>query len=321
MPARSEARTGMSYEQLMDHAYAIEEKATKKAIVKHSEHLGDQGPIAYSSIKDYRTYPEYRLFSDVPGLFQPFTNLPDPSSFVPLIDDLDRAVGNLAWGQATEDPIHHLNYPANPVLDKMAGAESYIENWTGKAAMDFKANFLDPFPSIEHNQFMLAAVLKAALAAHQALWQSARKNIDDIAHGTLEALDTMDDCGRNEWPIAWTVVACVAGALAAPLTGGGSLALTAVSTAAWVTAANPPKSAPTTTYGGETAEVVIQHMREAITHLTQDIQHTEQVISSALSNNHAIVCENRSLFVAARPALAGATAATVTGPDQMGYSL
>src|SRR3954463_8636658 len=73
----------MSYDRLMDHAFEIEEKATKRAIVKHSEGLGDQGPIAYSSITDYRSYPEYRLFADVPDLFRPFAALPDPNSLDP----------------------------------------------------------------------------------------------------------------------------------------------------------------------------------------------------------------------------------------------
>jgi hypothetical protein len=311
----------MTYDQLMQHAYAIEEKATKKAIVAHSKGLGDQGPVSESSIKDYRTHPLYALFGDIPSQFQPFALLPEPGSYDPLIGDLDTAVGRLSWGQAPSDPVNQRIYPSNPVLDKMAGSESYIENWTGKAAVAFKANFLDPFPSIERNQFILATVLKAALEAHRAIWVAARRDIDEIAHGTLAALDTMEDCGRNEWPIAWTVAACVTGILAAPLSGGGSLAMSAVSTAAWVQAANPPKSGPTTTYGGETAEVVISHMREAITKLTQYINDTEQLITKALVDSRAVVDGNRALFVAPRPALADATPRTITSPEQMGYSL
>jgi hypothetical protein len=305
----------------MEHAYAIEEKATKKAIVQHSRGLGDSGPVAESSITDFRSHSLHQQFADIPALFRPFADLPDPGSFDRFLASLDTALSGLSWGSDPKDPVGGRLYPANPILDKMGGSESYIETWTGKAAVEFKANVVDPFPSIERNQFLLAAVLRGTLEANRAIWLAARKNVDDIAHGTLEALDNMDECGRNQWPIGWTVAACLAGIYALPLSGLAAVAMSTVSAAAWVQAANPPESAPTTDFSGESAEVVISHLREQITKLTGDINDQEHKIAQALTETNQVVYNHRSRFVAMRPALADATPSNIMGPDQMGYSL
>jgi len=304
----------MSYEQVMDHA----EEIRKAAIEKTIEHLGGRrNSRSYMS----RKRPEIEAaFADVPDLYRPFASMPDPAAYNGLIKSVEGALAKLSSGQLVKDPIDGAIYPANTEMLKISGAESYLEEWTGEAAQMFIKNFITPYPGVLANQFILAAVLKSALEAHQAMWTKARDDIDAIAHKTLTALDAMDDCGKNEWTVAFTVVASVAAVAAVPVTGGASLAITAVGATAQVVAAVGPEDPPKNEFSGESAEAVINAMRQGIHKLYEAIGATEQRIAKALGDVHTLVGANRDLFVARRPALAGTTAGTITGPDGLGYS-
>ena len=299
----------MSYEQLMQHATDIQTKATKWAVVFSKRGLGDSAPPPYNSV-DPAAYPEIAAeFADIPGLFQPFSDLPDPASYDSMISDLEQVVSGLSWGPDLKDPISSKIYPANLTLDKMTGAKGYLQDWTGDAAMTFVKTFLDP--------------LKGAMEAARGVWATTRNDIDQIAHKTDTALDKMDDCGKNTWGISFTVLACVAGVLASVPTGGtgGLLVISAVGTAAWVEAANPPASAPKVDYSGESPQAVIGHLREAVAKLKTSVEEQEKRIADALTSANGVVTGNPTLFVAPRPDLASATAGNIMSPQEMGYSL
>jgi len=86
-----------------------------------------------------------------------------------------------------------------------------LDDWTGTAALAFKQKFLDPFPAVARNQFILVAVLKAGLEAHQSMWHSARADIDNVAHTTIDALDNTGGWSdKNQWNFTFTVLASVA---------------------------------------------------------------------------------------------------------------
>jgi hypothetical protein len=178
----------MTFDQLMEHANEIQSKATKHALDNH-----EQDPeYARNGVDGY--------FAAIPDLFKPFSELPDPGRYQPLIDDLKVVLHGLSNGDDNGDPIDAKDvYPANPTLTKMTTAGDYLEDWTGRAAMLFKQKFLDTFPAVCRNQFILVAVLKSALEAHQAMWASARKDIDDVAHNTSDALDNTGGLERQEF--------------------------------------------------------------------------------------------------------------------------
>jgi hypothetical protein len=102
-------------------------------------------------------------------LFKPFSRVPDPVGYQPMIDDLSAAMHDLSGGHVDQDPIDKNPYLANPTLEKIHTASDYLQDWSGQAAMQFKQKFLDPFPAVSANQFILTAILKAALEAHQAM--------------------------------------------------------------------------------------------------------------------------------------------------------
>jgi hypothetical protein len=307
----------MSFEDLMKHAQDISTKAYNEG---YKDLMGTQSPT-------YVAHEEPKLrqkCSDVQGLSRPFATIPDPKSFDPMINEVRQAMGILCTGQETRDPISTKGGPyiANKVLDEMSGSGPYIVDWTGKAATGFYQNFIVPFPTLTKNQFLLASALKAALEAEQAMWQKTRENIDQIAEQTLKKLDTMDDCGSNEWQMTFTVVAAVAGVVTAVPTLGTSIAVTiaAIGGAAWVTAAAGVEDPPKLMIQGEDSWAVLDSMKSCIDKEIELVKHTESRIATAVEGILGTVHGQQDSFVAKRPALAGATKSTVRRPEYMGYS-
>jgi hypothetical protein len=302
----------MSFDQLMEHASDIQFKATNHAVRNH-----EQDPeYARSGVDGY--------FADVPNLFKPFSGLPDPGGYQPLIDDLKVILHGLSNGEDNNDPIDAKDvYPANPTLTKMTTAGGYLDDWTGRAALLFKQNFLDPFPAVCRNQFILVAVLKSALEAHQAMWASARSDIDDVAHNTSDALDNSGSWSdKNAWNFTFTVAASVASVGAAvlvPETFGesASLTVTAVGAAAQVAATTPPAGLPEK-QSGETAIQITNSMRSAMDRIVTEIHGAEAKISSALDRMAQVATSNDGYFVAARPALADTHGTAETGSGGLG---
>jgi hypothetical protein len=68
-----------------------------------------------------------------------------------MIDDLSAAMHDLSGGHIDQDPIDKNPYLANPTLEKIHTASDYLQDWSGRAAMQFKQKFLDPFPAISAN--------------------------------------------------------------------------------------------------------------------------------------------------------------------------
>lgn len=307
----------------MQHAREIQQKAKSKAIQQWRRQMAllSLNPKSASApIPKYIIDRIEREFSDIPGLFAPFTEMPTPESFDGPIKDLQMAVAKLAQGDSQHDPITGITYVGNAELAKLSGSASYIEDWTGRAAMEFKSTFIDPFPTIVHNQFLVTSVLSAALQAEREIWVNARRDIDKIAHDTLEALDRMDDCGKNEWTMTFTVVAAVATIAAVPLTMGAALAVTAVAAGSAAAATMIGTEAPTVRFSGESASAVVSQMRMAISKLTEYIIEQESKIAQAMTGTYKVLAGERKNVVFPRPALADATRDNIASPKFMGYS-
>ncbi|MGI5215513.1 hypothetical protein [Plantactinospora sp. CA-290183] len=310
----------MSFEQLMEHAHALQQKAIEKEVKQFKDAVESEGQGNMDRYVEDQRQRSTQTYAGVPGIFQPFTEMPKPETFDGMINHLATVMRKLSKGQS-EDAINGQLYPANSTLDELSGAGAWLANWTGEAASEFKANFVDKFPSVVANQFLLASVLKGALEAEREIWVRARADIDKIAHDGLEALEGAGGCGRNDWKMRFTVVAAVVALAAVPVTGGASLlAITAVGSAASVAAeasADPP---PEMRFSGESAYAVIQQVSEAATKLVEYINQQEQKIAVAMKSAQSVVGASRSSFVSARPQLAEADARNVTSGDYMGYS-
>jgi hypothetical protein len=322
----------VSFDDLMQHAYAIQATAIAKSLEQHgvrpAPRTGDPPPAPQPGEEATRARV-IADFADIPSLIEPFTMMPEAATFDGLGVDLESALIRLSGGQMPDDPITGRPYLASKILTRVGATESYLTEWTGEAADAFRTEFVIPFPAVVVNQFIGCAVLRGALEAQKALWVSAREHIDRVAHFTLNALDNMGRCGQNKWTMTWTIVASVAAVAAVPISAGTSVlgAGTALATTATVTAVGaagqvaaahqvaPPRE---TEYHGETAEVVIEQMRHGINEAISEIQQGEQMIATALQNMHAALMRERGRFVAPRPKLLDATARTVFDREYLG---
>lgn len=168
----------MTFDQLMQHAKDI----TDKAVELKWKELSGKGATASAGNPDREAIR--RSFAFIGSMFEPFSRLPDPARYDPLIADLNAAMGKLNTGSVDNTDLSKDVTLANPHLDKMITDGGYLQGWTGDAAMAFKANFIDPFKTISGNQFTVLSTLKGVLQAHREMWVKARDDIDKIAENT-----------------------------------------------------------------------------------------------------------------------------------------
>lgn len=329
----------MSFDHLLVHAYDIQRRAIEVAVSEQIRRARNSGgnPLATVDESGIRSRAE-RLFADIPALFGSFVDTPSPDWFGPAVDDYDLALRRLFLGQdtgqvtATEakaesgGPLTGTNlYKSRRGLRKLSASESYLENWSGKAALEFKKNFIDPFPAVVYNQFQMVAALRAALEAEREIWARTRRDIDQIAHDTLAALDRAGSdifpCERNDWEMMFTVVGAVFTIPAAVATGGATVALAFAAGSATVAAvAASHDEPPTVRFSAGSAPAVIAEMRDAIGMLVRYVHQQETKIADGMLGLLRAVDGDRPSFVSKRPDLANATPQNVTGPLHMGYA-
>jgi hypothetical protein len=223
-------------------------------------------------------------YADVPGLFEPFTWCPQGGDFQTMATGMLPTLQKLSSGQTGSDPVTHAPVVPNPQLDHLATVASDVDNWHGEAAGNFVRSYQAHFWNVAESQFIAASVLKGCLEAEDAMWGEVAKNIEQIADCTLSALDKMDDTGKSGFAFGLTVVAAVVPTVVVLPAGA---ALTAVAAAG--SAANIAASATDLELGGESAPVVVDHMRDAIGKLKQQIVDTETKIAKAARDMGSLV--------------------------------
>lgn len=316
----------MSYEELPQHAARIQQLAIQESLkqkgwtdIGHGElraptDVGDQGA------KDIVAHAQQQ-FSGTAGMFTPFMTMPDPGGFDPMLSDLGLAINALSAGEGTTDPVSKLKVTANPAMEGMTTVSKNIQDWRGAAATAFKQNFVEPFPAITANQFALVATLNGAIEAEKALWDECRKNVDDVAHKAIKALEIMDECSPDEQVCLLTVASSVFAVAAVLTTGGAAIALTVAGAAAQAWSGTPRDDPPKVAFDGQTPQDILKQVQDALNTLAEVTNAKEKLIADAMTSSAATLAANKSRFVSPRPALADATASTVTGPTGLGEAL
>ncbi|MFI6044252.1 hypothetical protein ACIA8C_21660 [Nocardia sp. NPDC051321] len=131
----------MSFDQLMQHAHDIVEKAAALEAKEAHEHGSGKASGEFPALQ------QPSLDFVVP-MFEPFSSMPDPAHYDPLIADLSAAMGRLNSGSAPRTKLTDDVIWSNPDLDKMTTDGGYLSGWTGDSAMAFKANFIDTFKTL-----------------------------------------------------------------------------------------------------------------------------------------------------------------------------
>ncbi|GID91350.1 hypothetical protein ACFQFC_10860 [Amorphoplanes digitatis] len=313
----------MSYEQLADHAAKLETSAIEMDLKQrgfqknHGKWSGGSG-ITDEYMQDIYDITAGR-FGGVAEMFAPFLGMPDPGGFVPAIAALTNAASTLNSGTAP-DVVNSTSVSVNVDLGGMDRVGTLVADWRGPAATGFRNNYLDRFKGVTANQYAMALTLKGALEAERGLWKAARESVDQLAHAAQVSLDSMLDCNPKETACLLTVVGSIFAVAAAVPSAGASLAvtLTVVGEVASSAASVPVEDPKPVRFSGENANAIVEQIRKGLEELAKDINDKERVIADALASSHAVLTGSRDRFMSNRPALADATAATVTGNGPTG---
>jgi hypothetical protein len=264
-------------------------------------------------------------FSGVPAMFYPFENMPRPETFVSSLEDLRQCTQFLQVTQNSPDPGGGLRGPQNTSFSLINTVGDGLASWSGAAAREFKANYLDKLPMHIAGQFNAIVTCAKLFEQEQGIWRQAQHDITELLNRSLDVMNDLPHrCSKNSWTITLTVIAAVATIAAPPLgvVGVGlavetGLALTdgMASIGASLLPDDPPKHVG---FSASTAEGVIKEVRRGITEIIDRIVQQEAKIAQVFAASDAVVTQQRTEFVPKRPMLAGVTKANVTDQDFMG---
>lgn len=304
----------MAFQQdIMSYAQQIQAAAIRRAYQNHEAYPAT--PPKGGAVGNGRPMHPYengveQYYANIPSLFQPFSLLPDPVAYNPMVDGLRQAMGILRVNADTKNPVDPNDQLglAGPEFGRLASGSSILSSWNGSAAVAFKGNFLGPFNSYTQNQFVLLAVLKSAVEAHQAMWKGARDDITKIAQGTLDALENYGGCNQNTLVMTFTVLSLIASIVGAPLGELPAVGVAAIGAAFSMAATATPLVVPGSdqqSVSGDTAAQITDNMHTLMNGLTRRISQAQDAISQNIDSTISAVVDNRSTyFEAPRPALA-----------------
>jgi len=295
-------------------AQQLEEKAIDTEYREMLEMAGRGGAPGPGYVPREPIEQKYR--GRIVPLFEPFERIPDPGAYDAPIRSLKDAMHQLSDGES-KDPVGEANIRANPDLAHAHSAGDRLDGWTGAAADSFKTNFLDKFPYISKNQFLLLGVMKGALEADQERWRSVREDINRVLVTTDNGLDDVFSSSQNDLSFACSVAVAVSSIGAIPFAGVGAGVIAAVGAVGVTGSAGIAGQKAFNEPGGST-EQVVKSLENAIKRITEETKKAGGKVAHALAGVHRQVDSARDDFVSPRPALAGMDGGETTGESGLG---
>ncbi|GIG91239.1 hypothetical protein [Plantactinospora endophytica] len=276
----------MSYEvELRNKAHQIWKKCVEWAEKMQSKEDQPSPPL------DAGQRAEMASWSQIPGLFEPFAQLPDPDSgaFQTMIEDLKAAMGELSDGKIMPHDKPNKQGEQIPMVGDMVHMDirNLIDGWTGSASQAFIEFFIKPFPANLQSQFIAVHTLRSAIQAYQSVWRSARKDAMEVADKTLDSLESNCSAGLSA-SVALTVVASVAGVGTAFASGPllpGVLVLQVIAGTAQVGAAASQEKKTEITISGADPLVIVPKLRQALTKLQESIIEEQDEVLKVTQEN------------------------------------
>ena len=297
-------------------AQQLEEKAIdteyRERLEMASQGSGGAGPVYVP-----REPIEQKYRGRIVPLFEPFENMPDADSYDAPIQALKDAMQQLSDGES-KDPTGKENIRGNPDLAHAQSAGDRLQDWTGAAADGFKTNFLDKFPYVSKNQFLLLGVMKGALEADQSRWLNVYKDINHAIAATDQGLDDVFSCSQNDLSFVCSVAVAVSTIGAIPFTGGVAAGAIAAVGAVGVTGSAGIAADKAFNEPGGTTEQVVTSLENAIKRITDETKNAGSKIANALAGVHAQAQGAREDFISPRPAFAGMEGDETTSESGLG---
>lgn len=334
-----------AYSELVSAAEKLAERAAELQLELDAAEAADDARTDGDSREGrrYRYIQEHRAkveaeFADLPELFQPLSEMPDPADFKSAAAGLVPALQRLAG------PSGHADFTdAASKYGPHAAYERYTKDdtgmdWTGDGAIAFRTNFLAPLERVVWNQFDMVATLRGALLAEEALWMHGRDDACQLIGDANATIDALLEKNGNPVPGVLAIIGVVVGVVAIPFTGGTSAALAWAAVGATISVAGtlsglPVKEDPTPLSGNDPREVIAS-LRARVADLKTNLTNIEEFVTERLYaaastiQGHSSVLDGhdryqdipglKEEFELPRPVLADATRDEVTDGHHMG---
>jgi hypothetical protein len=237
---------------------------------------------------DETSFAEY--FAHVPGLFSPFDDCPKPSHFNPLLTQADIAISMLSRGELPNEPYNAgIAVNSNLELDDFETVSDFVSDWTGDAAEAFKENFLDHQETYTKNQYLMACMVRNAIATEAGLWRNARDSLMSVGEGAITKFDNHTSAGGNaHGDFMIGILGSVVGTALAGFTGVAMIGL----------AVNVFTTAATTDFEGITAFMIRDEMEDAVQKVRDDLYTEEEKLNRLVNHNFDELIDNRPDYVA-----------------------
>lgn len=319
----------MSYSELRQHAQRIEELTFRVALLQSGVQSHADG--TYTSQQNGSLVPtEYielrrRSYEGIAEMFDPFLSMPNPAAFDAMHAHLVEALSVLSTGAGTVDPVHGITYPGNKDMALAGLVVNTLDDWNGPAARQFIGKFLTPWPTVIANHFCLVATLAGAIAAEKNLWAECQRNVDQIAHAAIEALEAMEK-GVSPDPDALVILLSVASAIfavgATMATGPvAAITLTAVGSVVQVGGTVIDKKmepAPQLNLDAKRPDELVGQVQQALYQVMYLVLSKEEQIAQAMTESSLTLQARHSDFVFPRPWLVDQKASTILSLQGLG---
>lgn len=262
---------------------------------------------------------EMKTWSQIPSLFEPFAQLPDPEGLIfNIIEELRGVMGELNDNKVLPPDKEKLTGSDIPFVGDihLQSISTYIDDWTGSAAKNFNDNFVKTFPEKVQSKFHAAYVLRSACQAYQTVWKNGRKDAMEIANKALDAVDGGCELGGGDAAMVMTVVGSVAAVASAVVVGPVSAAVVALQVVAGAAqigaaAAGGDKKSSEISISGPDPLTIVPKLRYALNKLKTEINKEQEKVFDIMEQNLSTLRDSKDKLVARRPQLAGANRGNV----------
>lgn len=282
----------MSYADLKGHANEIKSLAISQTVQSAKQAAtGARGPgglVAVGLVQDMAD----ETFAETDKIFDNWLDLPSPYLLRGEISNISAGLKFLSSESylSSDDAKKYAGGGGTSFnISQIEPTGAFMQGWHSGTSISY-ANFASLFGPITANLSMAVGVLRGACEAEVAIWTEARTSVDELAHATIDALNSVHDKSPKDAALLLTVLGAVAGIVAVPFTAGGSL-VAAYSFAAIGAATSlggafvPDEENRPTAVGGSTPADIITDLNEKLGLLNDDIRAKESDVSKSLADS------------------------------------
>jgi len=232
-------------------------------------------------------------FDEIPGWFQPFSDLPDGPALRRHQDTMIEEVCkylNREWGPPAGYEGGLAN--VNPELNTVDTIKANLSGWTGLAARNFDTNYLTKFDGYTKNLYTASYVAYQTLAAEAKLWETAHSDAHALLDNAQKVVDGMIGVSASEaFRFALTALGS---AITVKQAAAGDRGLTLIKELTSATKDYAFKEG-----SARTPAELMEPLKDSVSELKKKLKEKEQEIADGIDENIGYLNSHEQEYVAA----------------------